>query len=425
MRIAETYQAPFVERSGFDADLTLEERGIVEAVHRFSREVLRPLGRKLDRMSAADVAAPGSPLFGAYVEFAKLGIDPLMLDSMAPDAASRLECLIMEEIGWGDGGLGVSLAVAAFPLQVAHASGKKELVELATGRIGCWPITQPDHGSDFVDTLNRERQQHVKTSPGNLSAKFSKDEIVINGQTSAWVSNGPVAQIASLCCPADFGDGIVRADGVRNMAVMIVPLDLKGVSRGMPLEKMGQNALPQGEIFFDNVRIPRRWAVAEEASGAAGFLSILAMAGVFMSQCFTGVARAAFELALDYAHERKQGGELLIRHQLVRWRIGEMYKKVEAARAMTRRASLYLRAAPAPHPNVSSMSKAFVTQAAFEVASEAVQILGGAGLTKEYEAEKLFRDARTALIEDGENYFLTLRLGTVLSDLYDQGWTRN
>jgi alkylation response protein AidB-like acyl-CoA dehydrogenase len=143
-----------------------------------------------------------------------------------------------------------------------------------------------------------------------------------------------------------------------------------------------------------------------------------------MSQCLTGLARAAFEHALAYAHERKQGGVPIIQHQSVRWRLGEMYKKVEAARAMARRASHYLRAAPQPHPNVSSMSKAFVTQTAFEVANEAVQLFGGNGLTREYPVEKLFRDAKTALIEDGENYFLTLKLGQVLSDLHREGWAQ-
>ena len=425
MRIADSYGTPFVERSGFDADLTLEERAVVESVHHYARDVLRPLGRELDRMDAAAVAAPGSPLFGAFAEFSKLGIDPVMLDAMEPASASRLEALIMEEMGWGDAGLGVSLAVASFPRQVAHASGRQELIDLTEGRIGCWPITQPDHGSDFIDILNREMLPQSGAAPGNLVARFVGEEIIISGQTSAWVSNGPIAEVAALCCPADFGEGVLRADGTRNMAVIIVPLDLKGVSRGPALEKLGQNALPQGEIFFDDVHLPRRFAVVEGEGGAAGFLSVLAMAGVFMSQCFTGVARAAFELALAYAHERKQGGELLIRHQMVRWRLGEMYKRIEAARAMTRRSSLYLRASPVPHPSCSSMSKAFVTQAAFDVANEAMQLFGGNGLTKEYELEKLLRDTRTALIEDGENYFLTLRLGTTLSDLYEQGWTRS
>ena len=144
-----------------------------------------------------------------------------------------------------------------------------------------------------------------------------------------------------------------------------------------------------------------------------------------MSQVFTGLARAAFEHALDYAHQRQQGGAALIAHQLVRYRLGEMYKKVETARAMTRRAAHYLRAAPAPHPTVSSTSKAVVTQLALEVANEALQMFGGNGLTREYPLEKLVRDARAALIEDGENNLLTLRLGSVLSDLYERGWARD
>lgn len=125
MRIANIYATPFVERSGFDADLTEEERAVVESVHHYARDVLRPLGRELDRMDAAAVAAPGSPLFGAFAEFAKLGIDPVMLDAMEPAAASRLEALIMEEMGWGDAGLGVSLAVASFPVRSRMRAGSR------------------------------------------------------------------------------------------------------------------------------------------------------------------------------------------------------------------------------------------------------------------------------------------------------------
>lgn len=143
-----------------------------------------------------------------------------------------------------------------------------------------------------------------------------------------------------------------------------------------------------------------------------------------MSQVFTGLARAAFEHALAYANERRQGGTVLTDHQLVRYRLGEMYKKIEAARAMTRRAAHYLRAAPAPHPTVSSTAKAFVTQIGLEVANEALQMFGGNGLTKEYPLEKLVRDARSSLIEDGENYLLTMRLGSVVSELYRRDWAR-
>ena len=423
MRILTRYDPPHVERSGFDAPLEGDERALVDSVHRFARDVLRPHGRALDRLSAAQVIARDSPLWTVYGEYATLGLDLSSLDDMEPGAAARLECLLVEELAWGDAGLALSLGVAGFPLQVAHALGRPELVELASGRIGCWPVTQPDHGSDMVDTYGVERYPGTLPRSGNVVAHFNADEITIQGQTSAWVSNGSIAQVAVLCCPADYGQGVLRADGTRNQCVVMVPLEVAGVSRGKPLEKLGQISLPQGEIYFDQVRVPRRFAVSEGEAGAPGFLSILSVAGVFMSQVFTGLARAAFEHALNYAHERRQGGAPLIEHQLVRYRLGDMYKKIEAARAMTRRAAHYLRAAPSPHPTVSSTSKAFVTQIGFEVANEALQLFGGNGLTKEYPVEKLVRDARASMIEDGENYLLTLRLGSVLSDLQQRGWT--
>jgi len=425
MRILDRYAPPKIERSGFDGDLNAEERTMVETVHRFAREVLRPAGRTLDRLTAAEVIAPASPLWSVYAEYAKLGIDMGMLDELEPAAAARLECLIVEELAWGDAGLALSLGVAGFPLQVAQATGKDELIALARERIGCWPVTQPDHGSDMVDAYGVERHPGSTLRAGNVVARFGSDEITIKGQTSAWVSNGSIAQLAVLCCPADYGEGVLRADGMRNQCVVMVPLDLPGVSRGKPLEKLGQITLPQGEIFFDEVRVPRRYAVCEGEAGIPGFLSILSVAGVFMSQVFTGLARAAFEHALAYAHERRQGGATLIEHQLVRYRLGEMYKKIEAARAMTRRAAHYLRAAPAPHPTVSSTAKAFVTQVGLEVANEALQLFAGNGLTKEYPLEKLVRDARSSLIEDGENYMLTMRLGSVLSDLHRRDWARD
>ena len=422
MRILDTYALPHVERTGFDGDLSDEERAVVDTVHRFARDVMRPLGATLDRMTSEEVIAPSSPLWRVYPAYAELGIDPQMVVEMAPAEAARIEALICEELGWGDAGLAVSLAVAGFPLQVAHAVGDPELIDLCTGKIGCWPGTQPDMGSDVIDAYGAERYPGTNAQRGNLVARFDGDDIVINGQTSAWVSNGTIAEVAVLCCPADYGDGVIDPDGNQNRAMIIVPLDGRQVSRGKPLEKIGQQPLPQGEIFFDNLRVPRPWAVSQNAAGNPGIFSVLAEAGVFMSQCFTGLARAAFEHALRYAHERRQGGVELAQHQTIRYRLGDMYKKVEACRAMTRRAGHYLRTAPAPHPTVSSASKAFVTQTAFEVANDALQMLGGNGLTRAYPTEKLLRDARAALIEDGENYFLTLRLGTTVCELYQSGW---
>ena len=148
IRLSKTLGLPEVGLTGFETPLTEEEAGVQQVVHRFAREVLRPLGEELDRMSADAVAAPGSPYYSVFAEYAKLGLDPTMMAELPPEVAVRMESLIGEELGWGDGGLGVSLGAAGFPALMAASVGNAELVELCTNRIGCWMITHPDKGSD-------------------------------------------------------------------------------------------------------------------------------------------------------------------------------------------------------------------------------------------------------------------------------------
>lgn len=142
----------------------------------------------------------------------------------------------------------------------------------------------------------------------------------------------------------------------------------------------------------------------------------LAEANVHVANMAVGMARAAYEHAHAYAHERKQGGQPIIRHQSVKYRIFHMFRKVEAARALVRRAATYNATAPEPALQGSISAKVTATQTAFEVASDALQIFGGNGLTKEYPMEKLLRDARAMLIADGCNEILALKGGSLLID---------
>jgi acyl-CoA dehydrogenase len=425
LTLKSTLTLPAVGLTGFEVPLTEEERAIQASVHQFAREVLRPIGRELDAMSANDVCAPGSPYWAVFHEAARLGLDPGLFSQFEPEVAIRLESLIGEELGWGDAGLGVSIGASGFPLQMATAVGNRELIELCAGRIGCWMITHPDKGSD-VTLLYHEREYApgVQGNRGSMACRVGRDEIVLNGQCSAWVSNGAVAQVALAYVAADYGSGYFAANGQPHGAALIIPLELPGVSRGKPLDKIGQRALPQGEVYFDNVRIPRRFAVALQDEYYGNMASAWSFAGTHMSQVFTGVARAAFELALGYCHERKQGGAALIEHQLTRFRIGDMLRRVELCRAVARRSLAYARLSPAGHPYVTGSAKVTVTEEAMKIASEALQLFGGAGTSREYPIEKLFRDARAALIEDGENNILTMRLGLLCQQLYAEGWAQ-
>jgi len=422
IRLSKTLGLPEVGLTGFETPLTEEEAGVQQVVHRFAREVLRPLGEELDRMSADAVAAPGSPYYTVFAEYAKLGLDPTMMAELPPEVAVRMESLIGEELGWGDGGLGVSLGAAAFPALMAASVGNAELVELCTNRIGCWMITHPDKGSDVqVFDMARDWPAGKPGNKGSMWGRIDGEEIVVNGQCSAWVSNGAVAQVALGYIGAEYDGSFYEADGRPNGMALIIPLDVPGVSRGRPLDKIGQRSLPQGEIYFDNVRVPKRYAVALGADYYGNMASAWSYAGTHMAQVFTGVARAGFEHALAFVSERKQGGQAIIDHQLTRWRLGDMLRRVEVCRAIARRSLAYARLSPKTHPYVTASAKVTVTQEAMKVVDEALQLYGGAGTSRDYPIERLYRDARAALIEDGENYVLTMRLGLLIQQLHAEG----
>jgi acyl-CoA dehydrogenase len=163
----------------------------------------------------------------------------------------------------------------------------------------------------------------------------------------------------------------------------------------------------RGEIFFDEVRIPAEYMVVGSDGYAAVVEAVLAIANAGMGAIFVGLGRAALEHALDYAKQRVQGGVPIIEHQSVKARLFRIFMQVEAARALAWRVMLYNSANP-PLVQYSIASKVFSTSTAFEAASTAVQIFGGNGLSREYPVEKLLRDARAAMIEDGCNDLLSL-----------------
>ena len=169
---------------------------------------------------------------------------------------------------------------------------------------------------------------------------------------------------------------------------------------------------------MDNVRLPLNYAVAQGDAAKNSFFGALTFANMEMAITFTGVARAAYEHALAYVHERVQGGVPIVEHQSVKLQLFGLWQKVEACRAMAKRVFDFNYSENGPHLVASITSKTFVTKNCFDVTSEALQLFGGNGLTREYPMEKLLRDARASLIEDGENHLLSLKAATILSDTY-------
>lgn len=383
--------------------LPSEVASICETAHRFAKEVLRPIGQRLDSLhDPAQVIAADSELWRVFARYRELGLDELDVTGVDLPAheQARLRCIVGEELGWGDAGLAISLEVSSLPRTLAHLSGRLELVERFGGKevIGCLALTEPDHGSDFI--IHGFRAERI-SGKLNCLARRDGECFVITGQKAAWVSNGVIATAAALFCAIDLGNGKL------GQGQFLVSLDEAGVSRGKPLDKLGQRALNQGQIFFDGVRVPASHLIAGPEAGAASAEIGLAWANAGMGSTFVGVAQAAFDLALAYAKERVQGGMPIFRHQSVRGRLFSMYRKIEAARALSRYAVLR-GARRRPDLPLAIASKVTGTQVAFEVASDAVQIFGANGLCREYPIEKLLRDARASMIEDGCNEVLGL-----------------
>jgi alkylation response protein AidB-like acyl-CoA dehydrogenase len=396
-----------------EVTLTDQEREIRDTVRKFAQEVMRPAGTALDRLSdPADVIAPDSVLREVMRKYADLQLN--MLDLGNPDFTpleqGRLRCLVFEELGWGDAGLAISLGVAGFHRMFAQMSMNPALIERFAGpdskEVGCWAVTEPDHGSDTL-AFTEPHFDDPKIRP-NCVARREGDEYVIDGQKAAWVSNGNIATVAALFCTVD------PSQGFKGGGICLVPLDLPGVSRGKPLDKVGQRALNQGEIFFDGVRVPAEYMVAGPDLYGMAVEGVLTLANASMGVIFVGLARAALEHALAYAKERVQGGAPIFQHQSVRARLFKMFMDVEAARSLAWRVMVFNSATNPPLVQYSIASKVFSTSTAFEVASAALQIFGGNGLSREYPIEKLMRDARASMIEDGCNDVLGLVAATKL-----------
>jgi alkylation response protein AidB-like acyl-CoA dehydrogenase len=402
-----------LEPTGLDPAHSEMERMVQENARRFAETVMRPAGQKLDRMEPEETIAPDSPLWGVLQGGAELGFTVGALMEMAPEERGRLIPIMWEELGWGDGGLTIVLGASAVPWIVLHAMGRADLIAKYPegSRIGCWGITEPDHGSDMLDAGRQIAYPGSGYGKPNCVARPDGDEIVINGQKAAWISNGPISSLSMLYCAYDDGSGEPKN------CTLLVPLDRPGFTKGKVLDKMGQRALPQGELYFENLRIPKDHMVAAPGEEyERSVYAVLCEANAIMGSIWVGVARAAYEHALAYAHERKQGGVPIIRHQNVRHRLFHMFRKVEAARALNQRVVLYNQTAAVPALQGSIASKLTSTQTAFEVASEAIQMLGGNGVTREYPVEKLMRDARSSMIEDGCNEILAIKGGTLLMD---------
>ena len=379
-----------------------------ENVHRFAAQTLRPAADAIDRLAdPGDAVARTSPLWDALGKAYRMRYHTAAIadDLGGLGLGGPALQVLFEELGWGSAGLAFTLFTAALPFAAVAAADNSALVDefvkpfvadTQARIVGCFALTEPEHGSDLLLAGHDEMAQGK-----SVSASGTEDDFVLTGQKAAWVSNASIASHALTYARMETGE---RAEG----ALFMVPLQSIRISRSLPLNKLGQRALNEGDILFHQTRIPRRYLLAVGEAAEKMRARLLSLCHCATAAILTGVARAALEEALAYAGERVQGGKPIGEHQLVRRRLFDLYTRVAACRALSRAAMVNYAAQPDAGREYSIAAKIFCSETAFAVTHEALQLFGAAGLVRNTLAERLFRDARTSLVEYGTSDVLSL-----------------
>jgi alkylation response protein AidB-like acyl-CoA dehydrogenase len=298
------------------------------------------------------------------------------------------ECLVAEELFAGCAGMGTSmlannLAVTPIILAGTHEQKQRFLEPLADEPImAAFCLTEPNAGSDVA----------------NLRTSVTKDsgDYLLNG-SKMFITNGGVAQTYSVFATLEPGQRNYRA-----FCAFVVPRDAPGVAVGKKEDKMGHRASNTTEVIFENVRVPKENLLGREGEGFKIAMMTLDKSRAAIAACAVGIARAAYESARDYAKQRTTFGKPLAAHQAIQFMLADMVIKIETARLMCWKAA-WLADQGLPNNLESSIAKCYATDIGMEVATDAVQILGGYGYSKEYPVEKYMRDAKLMQIYEGAN----------------------
>jgi alkylation response protein AidB-like acyl-CoA dehydrogenase len=398
----------------FSLQINDDQLQIKDWIHEFAKDVMRPAAQEWD-----DREEFPWPIVQEAANIGLYGVDFLM-NAMSDPTGLTLPVAI-EEIFWGDAGLG--MAIMGSGLAAAGITGNgtpeqiMEWVPQCYGtaddvKLGAFCVSEPDAGSD-VSSL-RTRAVYDEAT----------DEWVLNG-TKAWITNGGIANIHVVVAAVD------SSLKGRGQASFVVPPGTKGLSQGQKYKKHGIKASHTSEVVLDDVRIPGRCllggkekldaklARAREAGrtgeGQPAMKTFEATRPAVGAQAL-GVARAAYEIALDYAKERVAFGKPIIMNQSIAFKLANMATQIDASRLLIWRAAWLARNGGFKNAE-GSMSKYYASETAVRVTEEAIQILGGYGYTREYDVERMHRDAKIHTIFEGTSEIQQLVIARAISGL--------
>jgi acyl-CoA dehydrogenase len=399
----------------FSMDLNDDQRQLQSWVHGFAKDVVRPAAHEWDEREETP--------WPIIQEAAKIGLYSFeFLQNAFADPTGLTMPICNEELFWGDAGIGLSIFGSTLCVAGIVANGTPEqIVEWVPQcfgtpdkiQLGAFGVSEPDAGSDVSSLKSRAVYDEAK------------DEWVLNG-TKTWITNGGIADVHVLVLSVD------PELNSRGHAAFVVPPGTPGLSQGQKFKKHGIRASHTAEVVLDNVRVPgrcllggkerldERLARAREGKSSkvqAAMATFEATRPAVGAQA-VGIARAAYEFALDYAKERKQFGRAIIENQAIAFKLADMKTRLDASRLLVWRAAWMGKNGRRFENGEGSMSKLFAGETAVYVTEEAIQIMGGYGYVRENPVERWHRDSKIYTIFEGTSEIQRLVIARAISGIH-------
>ena len=380
-----------------DFEFSEEQIALRDEARRFARSEILPQAKRLDEHAE----------FPEHIirKGLELGLGNVTIKTEYGGSGLSIvdSAIVIEEIAAGCAGVSTSMVandLALTPIQIAGTEEQKQkfLKPLCSSKkLASFCLTEPSAGSDAA----------------GLSTQIvdAGDHYLLNG-TKQWITNGGYADQFTVFATLD------RSKRHKGICCLAVPAALPGISRGHHEDKLGQRCSNTVRITFDNVKVPKENRIGAEGEGFKVAMQTLDLSRPLTAAIAVGIARAAFEHALAYSKERKQFGEPIGSFQQIQAMLADMVTDVEASRLLTLRSAALVDKLGTGASLESSMAKRFAADAAMKITTDAVQIFGGYGYTKDYPVEKLFRDAKLMQIYEGTSQIQRLVIARELLKSY-------
>jgi acyl-CoA dehydrogenase len=391
-------------------ELTDEQREIRDWVHAFAEKEIRPVAAHYDETEEFPW-----PVVKKAAEVGLYSVD--FLQQTYADPTGIMPALVSEELTWGCAGIALAIQGTGLPIAAIFSQGTPE--QIATWipacygtvdkpALGAFAVTEPEAGSDVSSMKTR--------------AVRKNGDWVINGQ-KIFITNGGIADVHVVVAAVE------PELGTRGQASFVVPPGTPGLRQGKKEKKMGIRASHTAEVILEDVTVPAenvlggvekleaRLARAREGvhSRSSGALKTFELSRPIVGAMALGIARAAFEFALQYAKERKQFGRALIENQAIAFMLADMATEIEATRALIWRALWEGRSGGEFKKAEGSMAKLKAGEVAVKVTDQAIQICGGYGYIRDFPVEKWHRDAKIYTLFEGTSEIQRLVISRALA----------